>query len=99
MPEGRRKQPLALFDKAKPTVRWGRKATGLISSFDSWFSVFKSLRKTQLLKDSRAADGDIVKVSGGNALLFFAKSPRKITRLKLVPLVMHKKKGGNHEII
>ena len=27
--QGRRTKSFAIFDKAKPTVRWGRKATGL----------------------------------------------------------------------
>jgi hypothetical protein len=36
-----------------------------------------------MLKDSRTAEGDVLEVTEGNARLFFAKSPKKITKVKL----------------
>jgi hypothetical protein len=50
------------------------------------------------LKDSQVAEGNIVEVAEGNPRLFFAKSPEKITQVKLAPSLMHER-GGNHEII
>jgi len=55
-----------IVEKTVPIVRWGRKATGLQFSTCSCF-----LSEIPTQKDSRAAECDIVKVTYGEAWLFF----------------------------
>jgi hypothetical protein len=60
MPEGRRKLPLVLFDKAKSIERWGRKATGLSSISKSNYNAesrIVGLRKSELYHLTCGADG------------------------------------------
>jgi hypothetical protein len=51
--------------KAKPIVRWGRKATGLEFPVDPIQGIFF------FLKDSRAAEYDIVKITPWTVRFFY----------------------------
>jgi len=72
MPEGRRTKSFQSLLKLNPLRDGDGKPRVLVSSFASGFSVFTALPKNQILKDSRAAECDIVKVTKGNARFLFS---------------------------
>ena len=69
-PEGGAQNHFQSSIKPNPLKNRGGKPRVSIDLFDSAFSVFPALPKIAILKDRRAAEFDIVKVTEGDACCF-----------------------------